>query len=112
MPLAKRRTILEDFGIREGHLLDKYLAVLLFKGRIGRGNCASVMEITRDKVSSWKGKLMPFQGRVVLINHVIVELQLHLKAIYKWPSSVTINAKKIMRNFLWTGIPIKERALL
>lgn len=110
MPSGKR-TILEEFGIREGHLPDKYLGVLLFKVRIRRGHCASAIESIRD-ISSWKGKLMSFQGMVVLINHVIMGLLLHSMVIYKWPSSVTIDAAKMMRNFLGTGDPSKRLSII
>jgi len=60
-----------------------------------------VINKVRDRLSSWKGKLISVAGRVCLIKSVISALPLYYMSFFKMPKSVEKELIKIQRNFLW-----------
>ncbi|XP_026459189.1 uncharacterized protein LOC113359830 [Papaver somniferum] len=82
---------------------DKYLGVILVTGKVKSSTIWPMMEIMQRKLATWKGKLLSFQERLVLIKSVLCSIPVYNMAIYKWPSSVIKACEKIIRNFLWYG---------
>ncbi|XP_026383729.1 uncharacterized protein LOC113279242 [Papaver somniferum] len=82
---------------------DKYLGVILVAGRVKTSTVWPMVEMMQRKLATWKGKLLSFQERLVLIKAVLCSIQVYNMAIYKWPSSVIKACEKIIRNFLWSG---------
>ena len=48
----------------------------------------------RNKLTTWKGRIMSFAGRVCLINFVFSSVPLFFLSMFKVP-------KKLQRKFLW-----------
>ncbi|XP_026428240.1 uncharacterized protein LOC113324120 [Papaver somniferum] len=87
-------------------LLDKYQAssgVLLAPGRITSAMVWPVVELIQKKLATWKGKLLSFADRLVLITSVLSSVPLYNMAIYKWPASVIKICERLIRNILWSG---------
>ena len=60
-----------------------------------------VINKVRNRLSSWKGKLIFVVGRVCLIKSVISALLLYYMSFFKMLKSVKKELIKIQRNFLW-----------
>ena len=60
-----------------------------------------VINKVRNRLSSWKGKLISVAGRVCFIKSVISALPLYYMSFFKMPKSVEKELIKIQRNFLW-----------
>ncbi|XP_026397131.1 uncharacterized protein LOC113291859 [Papaver somniferum] len=68
-----------------------------------------VVEKIMEKFAGWKGKLLYFQARLVLIKSVISSYVIHSMAVYKWPCSITKKVERAIRNFLWSGDAEKRK---
>ncbi|XP_026451463.1 uncharacterized protein LOC113351742 [Papaver somniferum] len=82
---------------------DKYLGVILTTGRVKVSTVWPMVQMMQRKLATWKGKLLSFQERLVLIKSVLSSIPVYNMEIYKWPASVIKNCERIMRNFLWSG---------
>ncbi|XP_026458492.1 uncharacterized protein LOC113359008 [Papaver somniferum] len=82
---------------------DKYLGVIIHSGRIKTATVWPMVEMMQDYLAVWKGKLLSFHDRLVLIKFVLSSIPIYNMAVYKWPCSVIKECEKIMRNFLWSG---------
>ena len=60
-----------------------------------------MIDKVRNRLSSWKGKLLSMAGRVCLIKSVLSALPLYYLSFFKAPKSVCKELIKIQRNFLW-----------
>ncbi|XP_026439725.1 uncharacterized protein LOC113338544 [Papaver somniferum] len=81
---------------------DKYLGIQLKPGIVLHIHVRQVVEKIMDKLASWKGKLLIFQARLVLIRSVIASYVIHSMAIYKWPCNIIKQVERAIRNFLWS----------
>ncbi|KAF9612385.1 hypothetical protein IFM89_039303, partial [Coptis chinensis] len=70
-PMNTRRklSIQEVMGIKEGMLPEKYLGVPLVMGRVTKAALAPLVDKIRNRAARWAGKMLSFQGRVVLARH-------------------------------------------
>ncbi|KAF9612028.1 hypothetical protein IFM89_037486 [Coptis chinensis] len=62
-----------------------------------------LLDKIRTRISSWIGKSLSFQGRILLVKHVLNSIPVHNMAIYRWPLAVRKECEQIIINFLWTG---------
>ncbi|XP_026459214.1 uncharacterized protein LOC113359857 [Papaver somniferum] len=82
---------------------DKYLGVILKPGRVKSATMWPMVDMMQSYLTAWKGKMLSFHDRLVLIKSVLCSVPIYDMAVYKWPSSVIKVCEKIIRNFLWTG---------
>ncbi|XP_026451725.1 uncharacterized protein LOC113352064 [Papaver somniferum] len=82
---------------------DKYLGVILKPGRVKSETVWPMVEMMQSYLAAWKGKMLSFNDRLVLIKSVLCSVPIYNMTVYKWPSSVIKICEKIIRNFLWTG---------
>ncbi|XP_058726699.1 uncharacterized protein LOC131598080 [Vicia villosa] len=68
-----------------------------------------VVNSMRQKLSSWKGKLVSIGGRVTMINSIISNLPSYQFSFFKIPKKVAKEIIAIQRNFLWSGVGKKNR---
>ncbi|XP_026398972.1 uncharacterized protein LOC113294812 [Papaver somniferum] len=90
-------------GMERATFPDKYLGIQLKPGIVRHIHVRKVVEKIMDKLAGWKGKLLSFQARLVLIRSIISNYVLHSMAIYKWPCTVIKQVERAIRNFLWSG---------
>ncbi|XP_026384454.1 uncharacterized protein LOC113280031 [Papaver somniferum] len=103
--LSRRLTqlIKKMIQMKRSEFPDKYLGVVLIQGRVKTSTLWPMVEMMQKKLAAWKGKLLSFQERLVLIKSVLSSIPVYSMAIYKWPTSVIKICERIMRNFLWLG---------
>ena len=56
-----------------------------------------------EKLPTWKGKLLSYGGRLILINSVLSSIPLYYFSFYKVPIWVIQRIDRIRRRFLWGG---------
>ncbi|KAF9624334.1 hypothetical protein IFM89_009617 [Coptis chinensis] len=97
--------------MNEGTLPEKYLGVPLISGKVTKAALTPLIDKIRTRASGWAGKMLSFQGRVVLARHVLNSIHVHNMAIYKWPKAVVKECETIIRNFIWSGNPAERKAI-
>ncbi|KAF9603601.1 hypothetical protein IFM89_037100 [Coptis chinensis] len=111
MAQERRDHLHHILNIQIGALPEKYLGVPLIAGRITRVAVTPLLDKIRKRITAWKGKLLSFQGRRVLIQSVLSSIPVYNMGVYKWPSSVIKEAESIFRNFLWSGNPAIKKCV-
>lgn len=61
------------------------------------------MDMLRQKLSCWKGRMLSLGGRVVLINAVLNAIMIYTLSFYKALMKVLKEITKIQSNSLWSG---------
>ncbi|XP_026429974.1 uncharacterized protein LOC113326464 [Papaver somniferum] len=84
-------------------LPDKYLGVILKSGKVKIATVWPMVELMQNKLATWKGKLLSFNDRLVLIKSVLCSVPIYSMSIYKWPKSLIKICERIIRNFFWSG---------
>ncbi|XP_026416189.1 uncharacterized protein LOC113311577 [Papaver somniferum] len=96
-------------GMRRAYFPDRYLGIQLKPGIVRIIHVRQVVEKIRDKLAGWKGQLLFFQARLVLIKAVISSYIIHSMAVYKWPCMYIKQVEKAIRNFLCSGDAEKRK---
>ncbi|XP_026459218.1 uncharacterized protein LOC113359858 [Papaver somniferum] len=90
-------------GMDISNFPDKYLGIILAPGRVTTEMVCPIVLMLHSKLASWKGRLLSFHDRLILVKTVLCSYPLYNMAVYKWPSSVIKICGKLIRNFLWSG---------
>ncbi|XP_026459760.1 uncharacterized protein LOC113360468 [Papaver somniferum] len=101
--LSRCRTITKLLGMEVTTFPDRYLGVQIMPGAVRYRHISNVIDKIKKQLYVWKGKLLSFQDRVVLINSVIASYAIHNMAVYKWPKKFIQQAERVIRNFRWSG---------
>ncbi|XP_026443246.1 uncharacterized protein LOC113343178 [Papaver somniferum] len=101
--LSRCRTITDLLGMEVSTFPDRYLGVQIMPGAVKYHHISNVIDKIKKQLSVWKGKMLSFQDRVVLINFVIAIYAIHNMAFYKWPRMFIMQCERVIRNFLWSG---------
>ncbi|XP_026378213.1 uncharacterized protein LOC113272615 [Papaver somniferum] len=97
---AVRKNQIKEFMQMElSDFPDKYLGVILSHGRVKVSTVWPMVEMIQKELVSWKGKLLSFQDRLILIKSVLCSIPVYNMAVYKCPTSVIKVCEKIIRNF-------------
>ncbi|XP_026451371.1 uncharacterized protein LOC113351638 [Papaver somniferum] len=99
----RKNQIKDIIQMERSEFPDKYLGVILTTGRVKVSTVWPIVEMMERKLAIWKGKLLSFQERLVLIKSVLCSIPVYNMAVYKWPASVIKICERIMRNFRWSG---------
>ncbi|XP_026459810.1 uncharacterized protein LOC113360520 [Papaver somniferum] len=67
---------------------DKYLGVTLVPGSIKYTHVWECVEYLQDKLAGWKGQLLSFQERLILVKFVLSSIPIYNMSVYKWPARV------------------------
>ncbi|XP_026419520.1 uncharacterized protein LOC113315459 [Papaver somniferum] len=108
---ARKIQLAEDCGMILSTFPDKYLGVMLNPGMIRAKHVWGCVEMLQENSAGWKGKLLSFQERLVLMKFVLCSIPIHNMFVYKWPKKVLKESEKIIRNFLWSGDPSVRKTL-
>ncbi|XP_026454120.1 uncharacterized protein LOC113355467 [Papaver somniferum] len=101
--LWRRATISGFLGMNVVTFPDRYVGVKVMSGDVKYHHVSNVVEKIKDQLSSWKGRMLSFQVRVVLVKSVIVSYSIHNMAVYKWPRKFIHQCEVAIRNFVWSG---------
>ncbi|XP_026410401.1 uncharacterized protein LOC113305597 [Papaver somniferum] len=96
-------------GMERSLFSDKYLGIQSKPGIVRHIHVRQVVEKIMDKLAGWKGKLLSFQARLVLIRTVIASYVIHSMVVYKWPCNIIKQVERAIRNFLWSGDAEKRK---
>ncbi|XP_026399079.1 uncharacterized protein LOC113294922 [Papaver somniferum] len=101
--LSRCRTIKDLLGMEVSTFPEKYLDVQIMRGAVKYHHVSNVVDKIKKQLSVWKGKMLSFQDRVVLINSVIASYDIHNTVVYKWPMKFIQQEERAIHNFLWYG---------
>ncbi|KAM1078104.1 hypothetical protein ACFX19_025815 [Malus domestica] len=109
---SSRHAIIQKvLGVSRGNLPFTYLGVPIFQGRPKRIYFQAIADKIRCKLTAWKGSLLSQAGRLQLINSVIQGILVYSFQIYAWPTNLLREVQGWIRNFFWSGDPLKRVAL-
>ncbi|XP_026443388.1 uncharacterized protein LOC113343416 [Papaver somniferum] len=83
--LNMRATISAFLGMPIAIFPDRYLGVKVMPEAIKYHHVANVVEKIKEQLAGWKGRMLSFQDRVVLVKSVLASYSIHNMAVYKWP---------------------------
>ncbi|XP_059306349.1 uncharacterized protein LOC132057762 [Lycium ferocissimum] len=80
------------------------IALRLIMQVLGAYEAASkLLAKVRNKLQGWKGKLLSFGGRAILLKHVLQAMLMHLLSVIDPPSFVITKLHKIFAQFYWSN---------
>ncbi|XP_026399726.1 uncharacterized protein LOC113295610 [Papaver somniferum] len=101
--LSRWRTIVDFLGMSLASFPDRYLGVQIMPGAVRYRHICTVIDKVKNQLVVWKGKMLSFQDRVVLVKTVIASYSIHNMAVYKWPLKFIQQCERVIRNFIWSG---------
>lgn len=108
-----RLNILADFyGFNKGSTPFNYLGVPLFKGKPKKVFLQPIADKVINKLASWKGSLLSFAGRVVLVNSTIQGMLTHSMTFYTWLMSLIRDLERALKRLIWSGETSKNKVVI
>ncbi|XP_026378408.1 uncharacterized protein LOC113272826 [Papaver somniferum] len=101
--LHRRQAIANFLGMGVTFFPDRYLGVKVMPGRVKYSHISNVVDKLKDHLSVYKGKMLSFQDRVVLIKSVLASYDIYNMVVYRWPVKFVKQSERVIRNFLWSG---------
>lgn len=98
---CRRQGLLRLTGFVEALFPTKYLGAPLNPSRLTTRMLDPLIQKVRNKVASWKAKLLSEGGRLVLIHHVLSSMVTHTLVVLPMPSSVINRINFILSMFFW-----------
>ena len=98
--------------INKASLPSVYIGIPLFFGSARHLYFNKVLDSIRQRLASWKTKLLSFARRLILVRHVLSSIPLYISLVLPLPMKTCLLIKKLMRNFMWSANPEKIKANL
>lgn len=95
-------------GFEKGAWPCTYLGIPSHVGRVRIGMFDPLITKVHKTLAGWKGRLVSFGGKLILIKHVLSSLPIHMLSVLNLPKGVFSALKGIFSNFLW-GSTIENR---
>ncbi|XP_026448250.1 uncharacterized protein LOC113348618 [Papaver somniferum] len=95
--------IVSYLGMSVSTFPDRYLGVQIMPGIVRYRHISNVVEKFKNQLAGWRGRLLSFHDRIVLVKSVISSYYIHNMAIYKWPRKFILQCERDIRNFIWSG---------
>ncbi|XP_060211804.1 uncharacterized protein LOC132639369 [Lycium barbarum] len=80
-----------------------YLGCPIFYSRRKKDYYNSILVKIMQRLQSWKGKMLSFGGRAVLIKHVLQGMPIHLLSALNPPDCVITQMHKLFAQFFWNN---------
>ncbi|PWA74034.1 RNA-directed DNA polymerase, eukaryota, Reverse transcriptase zinc-binding domain protein [Artemisia annua] len=93
----------EVLGYKVGSLPFQYLGIKVGANMNRSSHWDPVVETVRNRLQSWKAKVLSIGGRLTLIKSVLSSLPVYYLSLFKAPGVVLENIERMMNKFLWTG---------
>jgi hypothetical protein len=97
------------FGCGLGKYPFRYLGIPIHHKRIGNTDWKIIEENFEKKLSSWKGKLLSYGGRLVLINSILSSLAMIMLSFYEVPKCVLHKLDLYRSRFFLQGEDHKKK---
>ena len=99
---ANRLHMIQHYtGFSRGSLSFKYLGCPIYKGISKVSYFEEIINKFKDRIAGWQGKMLFAGGKVVLINHVLTSLPIHLMDVFDMPKICIKRMESHMNQFLW-----------
>jgi hypothetical protein len=92
-----------------GHYPFKYLGIPMHHKKISNEDWKIIEEKFEKRLSCWKGKLLSYGGRLVLINSVLSSLSLFMLSFYEVPKGDLEKMDFYRSKFFWQGDNHKKK---
>ncbi|XVF26359.1 hypothetical protein REPUB_Repub14bG0009100 [Reevesia pubescens] len=79
----------------------KYLGAPIHQGRLTLNVYDPIIHQIRQKLETWRGKLLSQGGRLILLRHVLSSLPIYLLLVLNIPDKVLNILNSLMSNFFW-----------
>lgn len=63
----------------------------------------NLVEKITSRIRSWSSRNLAYQGRLVLVNYVLLSIQVYWSHVFIIPKKVLNEVESICRAFLWSG---------
>jgi hypothetical protein len=97
------------FGCQRGEFSFKYLRIPMHVRKLNNGDWKIIEDKFEKKLSSWKGKLMSLDGRLVLINSILTSLAMFMMSLFEVPRLVLQRIDYFQFRFFWQGEEHKKK---
>jgi hypothetical protein len=87
------------FGCKKGSYPFRYLGIPMHYRKINNNDWKMIEEQIEKKLSSWKGKYLLVEDRLVLINSVLSSLPMFMLSFYEIPKGVLENIDYFLSRF-------------
>ncbi|XP_026399735.1 uncharacterized protein LOC113295618 [Papaver somniferum] len=101
--LSRQAYLADYLGMSLATFPDRYLGVQIMPDTVRYHHISGVVEKIKAQLAGWKGFLLSFHDRIVLVKSVIASYSIHNMAIYKWPRKFIFQCERAISNFIWTG---------
>ncbi|XP_060212008.1 uncharacterized protein LOC132639585 [Lycium barbarum] len=88
-------------GFKRGTFPFTYLGCPVTHSRKRKADYNDLIKKVKNRLQTWKGRLLSFRGKVVLINNVLMSMPIHLLSAIKPPKCVINDMHKIFSRFFW-----------
>nr|KYP43089.1 Putative ribonuclease H protein At1g65750 family [Cajanus cajan] len=86
-----------------GHFSCSYLGLFIGANPNRLSTWQTVISKVEKKLTKWKGKLLSFGGRLVLLKSVLNSIPNYFLSFFKAPTCVISHLESLLKNFLWGG---------
>lgn len=88
-------------GVAQGSLPVRYLGVPLISKRLSHTDCLELTDKVSRRISSWRGKLLSYAGRMQLVKSVLASFAVYWLVAFVLPKRTIHEVNWICRVFLW-----------
>lgn len=100
---AEVEAIQVSTGMAQGSLPIRYLGVPLCTKKLSIANCEQLIQLVKQRLSSWTVKTLSFAGRLLLIKTVIAGITNFWCALFILPKACIKRINTLCSTFLWKG---------
>ncbi|XP_055830987.1 uncharacterized protein LOC129900029 [Solanum dulcamara] len=93
----------EVTGYTKVKLPFRYLGVPVSAKRLSSGDCEILVDKMTWRLRTWRSRNLSYDGRVILVNSVLVHMHVYWASIFLLPKRVMKEIIAICRNFIWSG---------
>jgi len=97
------------FGCQVAETPLTYLGIPLHFKRISNKDWKVIEDRFERKLSTWKGKMLSYGGRLTLINSVLSNLSVYMLSFFEIPKEVLKNLNFYRSRFFWQGDSHKRK---
>ena len=105
----KQEAYRQLFGCELGNLPFTYLGIPIHHRKLTNREWKCIDDRFEKKLSCWKGKLMSYGGRLILINSVLTSLPMFLLSFFEVPVGVRKRLDFYRSRFFWQSDEIKRK---
>ncbi|KAJ8485323.1 hypothetical protein OPV22_017808 [Ensete ventricosum] len=93
--------IAQTLGVAEGNLPVPYLGLPLISTGINKASCQPIIQKIKNRISSWKNRLLSKAGRLELIRSVLTSYSIYWSHAFLLPAGLLHDIDKLLMNFFW-----------